>query len=89
MNTIRIVSANMVLMVLGEKTVPPPLACASDLQRWHRLRTQVGPFPDPNLMAARAKLREVQPQPTPFKLGPVPRGSPPIIPLSTSNGNIR
>ncbi|XP_073724349.1 uncharacterized protein [Misgurnus anguillicaudatus] len=25
---------------LGEKTVPPPLACTSDLQRWHRPRTQ-------------------------------------------------
>ncbi|KAK0152188.1 hypothetical protein N1851_006420 [Merluccius polli] len=106
---------------LGVKAVPPPLACTSDLQRWHRPRTQgihpelvsdvvvrkpttggksgirstlfqaySGPFPDPDLMAAGAKLREVQPQPlialvldglsdirlTPSKFGPVPHGSP-------------
>ncbi|RXN06811.1 hypothetical protein ROHU_026778 [Labeo rohita] len=50
----------------------------------------LGPFPDPDLMAAGAKLHKVQPQPlialvldglseielTPSKFGPVPRGSP-------------
>ncbi|KAL2104392.1 hypothetical protein ACEWY4_001260 [Coilia grayii] len=106
---------------LGHKTVPAPLACTSDLQRWHRPRTQgihpelvshvvvqkpttggssgvrstlyqaySGPFPDPDLMAAGAKLHQVQPLPlialvldglsdielTPSKFGPVPRGSP-------------
>ncbi|KAK0146400.1 putative RNA-directed DNA polymerase from transposon BS [Merluccius polli] len=105
---------------LGVKAVPPPLACTSDLQRWHRPRTQgihpelvsdvvvrkpttggksgirstlfqaySGPFPDPDLMAAGAKLHEVQPQPlialvldglsdilTLSKFGPVPHGSP-------------
>lgn len=58
----------------------------------------VGPFPDPDLMAAGAKLCKVQPQPlislvldglseielTPSKFGPVPRGTP-IISLSTLN----
>ncbi|XP_049910200.1 uncharacterized protein LOC126396291 [Epinephelus moara] len=106
---------------LSLPTVPPPLACTSDLQRWHRPRTQgihpepvndvvvqkpttvgksglsstlyqayLGPFPDPDMMASGAKLRQEQPQPlialvldgmseielTPSKFGPVPQGSP-------------